>query len=231
VISVSRSVLETHRSAGYFRKVPDSVIYNISDMQHDSVQWTTRPPEKPLVFGYIGRLGEEKGIRILLEAARLVPRGGWSLKVAGAGRNGYVADLKKSYPEVEWLGFCNPREFYTPVDVVVVPSLWAEPLPYVVVEALHNDKALICAHSGGIPELLSLARSARMYRPKHVSELAMIMKEAIADKENWRRGHLVNQGVLDSFSEDSIVSQYLLAYGRESGTSVTVQTRDSGMYS
>ncbi|MEI9925795.1 MAG: glycosyltransferase [Bradyrhizobium sp.] len=106
---------DTHHRLGYFAKTPDKVIFNIADIR-DNVS-LARPSSDDLVFGFIGRIEAEKGIDIVLKAVDLLPDAGWRLKIAGAGAEPYVNDLKARYraDRTEWVGFANARDFYASI--------------------------------------------------------------------------------------------------------------------
>lgn len=214
VISVSRYVLDTHKRNGYFEGVSSSVIYNINEAKTCASPALDRDPSV-LSFGFIGQVKEEKGIAVLLEATRRLTSANWRLKIAGAGREAYVAHLQEKYrdPRIIWLGYRNAADFYNAVDVVVVPSLWPDPLPYVVIEALSSLKTLICARSGGIPELATLGKLVRTYDPRDVDALAEAMNEALRDPITWRRGGFQAQAASENaFEQQQIVAKYHRRY-------------------
>ena len=95
VVSVSDYVLQRHEQSGYFEEVPTSVIYNVMD--YPQAQLGNRLHGDPLIFGYIGKLEEAKGIRVLLNATKHLSRANWRLKIAGAGLDAYVAGLKEEF--------------------------------------------------------------------------------------------------------------------------------------
>ena len=43
---------------------------------------------------------------------------------------------------------------YQRIRTVLVPSIWAEPWGYVVVEALYQGRLLIASDMGGLPEMV-----------------------------------------------------------------------------
>ncbi len=107
---------------------------------------------------YFGRLVEEKGVDILIEAMQYLPA--ISLKILGEGPE--EASLRASVRRrglrnVEFLG---PRwgEYLRRVlsrcRFVVLPSSWHENLPYTILHAFSSGKAVIGADRGGVPELL-----------------------------------------------------------------------------
>jgi glycosyltransferase involved in cell wall biosynthesis len=211
LVSVSEHVLRQHRSLGYFKEVPASVIYNVMDAPLSAPMGTG---SGALVFGYIGKLEEPKGIQILLEATKLLTGSDWRLKIAGNGIDTYVRGLRERFPDprIDWLGFVSPAEFYFGIDVVVVPSMWADPLPYVTIEALFAGKSLIVAESGGIPEIASLGKTAGRFPAGDSVALAAEMELALSDPERWRNGGFLDPEDAARFAPSTVAEAYLARY-------------------
>lgn len=215
VVSVSQHAIDEHIGRRYLENVPYTVIYNIQGGAKPIRQKAdSGPASGDLVFGFIGRVEREKGIETLLEATRQLNQPSWKLKIAGRGLDGYIRNLKRIYtdPRIEWLGFTDSSEFYSSVDVVVIPSLWAEPLPYVVVESLHEGRSLICALSGGIPEIARLSRMVEFFPAGNEKALAEKMNLALASPEEWRDCKVTGALRLDAFREEYVVERYLREY-------------------
>ncbi len=212
VVSISGHVLDCHTQRGYFSESPSSVIYNIGG------KGTTPRPRnderKSLIFGYIGRLEDEKGIQVLLEATRYLSEPNWCLRVAGVGLDGYVSALKQQFSDtrIEWLGFADAQRFYASIDVTIVSSVWQEPLSRTVIETFASGKSAICAESGGIPEIASLGKVVATYPPKDARALAAIMNRAMLNSELWRDGGFRDEGALKLFTDTSIVASYHAIY-------------------
>jgi glycosyltransferase involved in cell wall biosynthesis len=193
------------------------VIYNIqSDIHIDTgrVSPSTEQAQDAFVFGFIGRITEAKGLKRLLEASRLMSQRNWQLKIAGDTLGDYAAQLMREYPDtrIEWLGRVPSQEFYGAVDVVVVPSIWHDPLPYVVVETFAAGKALICANSGGIPELARMGKQVGSYPADDTPELARLLDEAVLNPEQWRSGGFCDNRYRDAFSESAVNGKYSAVY-------------------
>lgn len=215
VVSVSQHALDEHSRRRYLQGVPARVIYNIQENASAAPLQSQSDGEMygDLTFGFIGRVEEEKGIETLLQATKLLWRASWKLKIAGRGLDSYVAKLSKKFddPRIEWLGFADARRFYSSVDVVVIPSLWAEPLPYVCVESLHAGRPLICVFSGGIPEIAKLSDVVEFFPAGDVAALAAKMNLALMRPERWRESK-VPASRLRVFQKDWVVQQYLREY-------------------
>jgi len=220
VVSVSEFTLDKHKQNGYLSGVASSVIYNIqsaSSPSSDLVQ-TSSEDNNVLTFGFIGRVEQEKGSETLLAATQHLDHQGWRLKIAGKGIEEYVARLRRNYPDprIEWLGFTTSSNFYKSIDVVVLPSLWNEPLPYVCVESLYSGRSLICAQVGGLPEIARLAHIVRFFAAGDEVELASIMNLALAKSDTWKIATPPSDSVLIRFSEKHIVDQYIGVYQHQS---------------
>jgi glycosyltransferase involved in cell wall biosynthesis len=216
IVSVSQHALDEHTKRDYLQTLPAAVIYNIQSV------FKTPLPQTPdggylsgdLVFGFIGRVEEEKGIETLLAATRQLGSSNWKLKIAGKGIDGYVDTLKRKYtdPRIEWLGFTDAAKFYSSVDVVVLPSLWPEPLPYVCVESLHAGKSLICTASGGIPEIARLSKIVEFFPAGNANALAEKMNLALNSPQQWRESEIPDESKLVAFREEYVVDRYLREY-------------------
>lgn len=123
-----------------------------------------QPASKPFTIGYVGRLVEEKGIHILLQAAAGL-RGEWRLRLVGSGP--YQAELAALAERlaiadriawVEWVASTDMPDQYRQLDVLVIPSLtrpnWKEQFGRVITEAMASGVPVIGSDSGAIPDII-----------------------------------------------------------------------------
>lgn len=124
------------------------------------------------VLSFAGRLVKEKGVNELLDAfehLRARHPGRLSLLVAGNVRESddpknekaaygkAVAARMAKMPEVHWAGSLKPaqmHDFLLAGDVFVMPSLWHDPFPTVMLEAAAAGLPIVAAARGGITEFL-----------------------------------------------------------------------------
>jgi glycosyltransferase involved in cell wall biosynthesis len=155
--SVDKYIALTDAIAAHLRR------YGIAD-SHIAVKPNGLPdpgPPSPLGDGflYLGRLAPEKGIALLLEAWQRHPAGTLGpLRFAGDGPlRSLVASVADGRSDVEYLGPLD-RDGVQAVlrasSVVVVPSVWHDVLPNVVVEALAAGRPVLGSALGGIPYLV-----------------------------------------------------------------------------
>jgi glycosyltransferase involved in cell wall biosynthesis len=109
-------------------------------------------------IGYLGRLSTDKGVDVLARAVAGLD--GTSLVLAGDSR--YVpaddvlrveAELDRLGPRVRRLGHVAPADLFCGVDVVVFPSVWAEPFGLVVAEAMASGVPFVVSDAGALPEV------------------------------------------------------------------------------
>jgi len=133
--------------------------------------------------GYFGGLSPLKGYHILLKAwvKALVKCHDKKLFMTKMGRLAGSAVLQKM--NVFAHGRLRLDEFerlWSRIGIVVVPSTWPEPAPYVVVEALLRGRLLIASNVGGIPELVTGAPGIKLVPPNDVEALADALDGALS---------------------------------------------------
>lgn len=177
VTAVGSEVLARHLHYGFFGHVPEArrrVIWNTASVAGIGADYVKPPVPGPLTIGYLGRISPEKGVDTLLRAARLLPTSGWRMLIAGAalGPLAPYEELARDLP-IEFVGFQSPKAFFERIDLLVAPSLWAEPLGRTVLEAYQAQVPVIGARSGGIAEII--ADEDWLVTPGDVGELAARM--------------------------------------------------------
>ncbi len=113
-----------------------------------------------LTIGYAGALAEHKGVHLLLEAVRSL---GWTatrVRLAGRGEDrDYIRRLHRLAEGLS-VDFVGPvpssqmPDFLGGLDVLVVPSVWPENLPIVVLEARAVGVPVLASRVDGITEMI-----------------------------------------------------------------------------
>jgi glycosyltransferase involved in cell wall biosynthesis len=213
LVGNSDYTLGVHRKAGYFAGVSARRLFNVVPLTRQ--ERARRDDAAQLVFGFIGRIEAEKGIEVVLAACARLGTADWRLRIAGTGGAEYVEDLRRRFPDqrIEWLDHTDADAFYRSVDVLLMASIWPEPLPRTLIEALAHGLPAICAEAGGIPEIAGLAARTISYPPTDVAALAAAMTEAIRDKTDWRSGGGFHEPAsLTLFSEAEVVARHREVY-------------------
>lgn len=104
---------------------------------------------------YVGRITEEKGIFVAIEAAA---ESGVTMKVAGDGPEIQRARARAAElaAPVEFLGRLDGQALVAArmgASFAVLPSIWREVLPLSALEAIASGLPLVVSDRGGLPEL------------------------------------------------------------------------------
>jgi glycosyltransferase involved in cell wall biosynthesis len=108
-----------------------------------------------LTFGFIGRISPEKGLHILLAALEQVHLDKpLTLRIAGGIQGDYAEGLHKKYRykagnnNIEWIGWIansDLKQFYSSIQMTVIPSIAMETGPLSLVESLFHRRPVLCS--------------------------------------------------------------------------------------
>jgi len=207
VIGISKFILDDHLRNGYFKNIPNKVIYNGFDIAKIKVRET----KNEIVFGYIGQINKSKGIELLLESTSKIKKYKWKLLIAGNIDDAYLNYLRtiNNSGQIEFLGHTKSDLFFKKIDVLVVPSLWNEPFGRVVLESIIQRKPVLGSNKGGISELLSNNKKY-LFNPTE-NELTFLLKKIILDS-SFLNDFLFDQVFNKSFMIENTVNQYLKVF-------------------
>lgn len=130
------------------------------------------PPQKGENYCYVGRLSEEKGIRTLLNVAKMLP---YRLTIVGGGP--LEAELREFYAADESIEFLGHQGWEKCKEVIasarfsVMPSEWYENNPFSVIESLCLGTPVLGANIGGIPELVVPGETGELFQSGDTQEL------------------------------------------------------------
>lgn len=154
------------------------------------------PPESPRAPSgtllYIGRLVTEKGLWPLLEAFQMQKTAS-TLLVAGEGplmepvrtliqTNGLEERIKL-------LGYLPPRclrPLLLESDLLIVPSIWEEPLGLVVLEGLACGVPVVATSVGGVPEMIQDGVNGQLVSPNDAVALANAIDGILGNPEKFQ---------------------------------------------
>lgn len=211
VVGNSNFILQHHLKHGFFPRVQSHVCFN----GYNSTLEELPPPPSGAAFtiGYIGRIGPFKGIELLLEAFCSLEESSATLHLAGVGEQAYETALRKRYssPFIIFEGFIKPEDLLNRIDVLVVPSLWHEPLPRVIFEAYAFGVPTIAARRGGIPEIVEHETTGLLFDPSETGSLVKAIHRLM--DSDFRKP--MREAALRKYSEfkpERIVANYLDIY-------------------
>ena len=128
-----------------------------------------------LQLGYFGRLDLAKGIDILIDALRRIPKAPLRLEIYAirqAGSDSYASRLQRRAANDRRIAFRAAlppdavRDAMRRCDIVAVPSRWLETGPLVVLEAFDAGTPVLGARLGGIAELVTDGKDGILAPPE-----------------------------------------------------------------
>jgi glycosyltransferase involved in cell wall biosynthesis len=178
--------------AGRVRVLPNAVACGVP-------QGSETPRARRDRFAFFGNVARHKGVLVLLDAAARTARAGADLRVALHGGLGwaeeafraeFAAALAAAAPTAQHLGPYERGEalgLMRAADWIVVPSLWWENAPLVILEARAAGRPVICSGIGGMAELVVDGVDGLHVPPGDAAALAETMAAAAADPALWAR--------------------------------------------
>lgn len=144
-------------------------------------------PDRPRLV-CVGRLCEQKGHLLLIEAAyRLISEGiDLELVLAGDGEKRPDIEamidslgLKQNIRITGWISSQQVREELQAAKALVLPS-FAEGLPVVIMEAMALRRPVLTTYVGGIPELVKQGENGWLFPAGSIDDLAHAMKSCLS---------------------------------------------------
>jgi len=90
---------------------------------------------------------------------------------------------------VTFTGFINHKDLANllcQADIFVQPSIWGEPFPLAVIEAMTAELPVIASRAGGLPEAILNGKTGLLVEPNNPADLADAMLQLLADKNRSR---------------------------------------------
>ena len=150
--------------------------------------------KRPLQLVYVGQIGEQKGVSILVHAliaANDSRIGAWI--VGGSAHTKKLeAKLKtavsesKTHTSIRFEGFhADPRPYYAAADWHIAPSVYQEPLGNIVQEAKIAGIPSIISNNGGLPELVADGIDGVILPAVDSDTIQQVLENLLKQPENW----------------------------------------------
>ncbi len=189
IIAPSKFISEIHIDSGVKR---EKVIFHRQGrtFQNLTPEMLNKKPSPTLRLGYIGQLIDIKGVHVILEALHLLPADAQlSLDIYGdLGKNiKYVKKLRQiagKDQRVRFMGLFGHdqiSEVFRELDIVIVPSLWYENSPNVILEAFAHKTPVIASNLGAMPELVIDEKCGLLFKAGDPKSLADVFKRLLED--------------------------------------------------
>lgn len=138
-------------------------------------------------FLFVGRLAEEKGVPVVLAAAALEPG---VLTLAGSGPLQALVEQAAESGHVVYVGELDREsvlEAMRRARAVVIPSVWFEGFPLVVLEAYATATPVIASRTGSLAEVVEDGVTGLLFDAGNPVALARLLRWAREHPEELRR--------------------------------------------
>ena len=177
IFAVSNSVKVDAEKRYNIKSEKIEIIYNGIETNKFNIRKSEINSENEnskIIIGAIGRLSEQKGFKILIEATKKTENENYLVQIAGTGNQELILKNKikelKLENRIELIGEVDSAIFLNKLDVFVLPSLW-EGLGLVILEAGAANKPTIASKIDGVKEILN-DDSSWLFEAGNSNELA-----------------------------------------------------------
>ena len=163
---------------------------------------------------YAGRLSKEKGIDILLQAAKILPSK-YNLIILGNGpEENKVRDVADSKTNVHYLGYQSKRNTISLIrgsDLLVQPSLM-EGVSSTILEAMACETCVVASDVGGNSEIINNDDTGVLIKPNNRKELSDIILDIMENNEKRSKLAIAGLKVVEKYDWKRIGQLYLDVY-------------------
>ncbi len=181
------------------------------------------PPSGTWALGVVALFRPRKGIETLLEAlavlrsrninVRLRAVGSFETPIYKAEVLGLAERLDLA-SAIDWIGFTrNVNRELAKINLFVLPSLFGEGLPMVVLEAMAAGLPVVASRVEGVPEAVIHRETGLLVEPGSVSQMARSIEEVIAGNVDYTElSHGARQRHADYFSDSKMAEGVARVY-------------------
>lgn len=220
LITVSLSLQQLMQEQGFSAQ---QITYVPNGVPAVSIHPRT-PPTGVWTLGMTALFRPRKGIEVLLEAIAALRSQDVSVRLRAIGpfeTAEYESEIKQLAQKlgveeaIVWTGFVHDISHeLRQVDLLVLPSLFGEGLPMVVLEAMAAGLPVVASRVEGIPEAIRHREEGLLVEPGSVSQLANAIEEFTAGEKIGYRQLSDNsrQRHAESFSSKAMAANVAQVY-------------------
>jgi glycosyltransferase involved in cell wall biosynthesis len=188
LIAPSQFVLDIHLKYGFFKNLKAVLLPHGIELKDSDYTDSIDPEKGNKEFINIlstSALTQQKGVDVLIRAFLKIKNKKLKLIILNSGLcESQMRNLAKSDERITFYGRLNNQDmekFYRIADVLVVPSVWYDVRPNVIVEAFKYGIPVVASNIGGIPELVKDNYNGYLFTPGDVEELKNILEKIAAE--------------------------------------------------
>lgn len=195
----------------------------------DPVVHSDRLDRQEWSLGMVALMRPRKGVEVALEAMQSIKANyGKDVRlrmIGGFETTAYEQEMKKMAYRLEvedvvdWVGFTNevPSEIRK-LDALLLPSLFGEGMPMVVLEAIAAGVPVVATQVEGTPEVIRDGREGFLAEPRDAQSFASCIRRMIAERTTWATmGNNALERHRQNFSDAKMAERVAKAYRRVLG--------------
>jgi len=194
VLAPTHPMAEALERAGVDPARIERLPYGIERGEQPVSPWRWNPGTEPLRLGFVGTLAPHKGLHVLLEAFAALAGHRVQLLVYGVPGDdeSYARRMQErieSLPGAEFLGRFPSAEIHrvmSGLHLLVVPSVWQENAPLVVLAALAAGRPVIGSDMPGLAELIESGHNGMRFEAGSVPALLRALSDLLGAPDSLR---------------------------------------------
>ena len=153
------------------------------------------PAKRQWTLGTVALMRPRKGIEVLLKALAILKSEGLPVRLRAVGgfeTPQYECQIKRLGGElgignlIDWTGFTQDVDAQlAQMDVFVLPSLFGEGLPMVVLEAMAAGVPVVATRVEGTPEAVRDGQDGLIVEPNDPADLAAAVRRLVRGEVDW----------------------------------------------
>ncbi|MCW4015246.1 MAG: glycosyltransferase family 4 protein [Candidatus Bathyarchaeota archaeon] len=197
------------------------VIHNWINLQKLEPYLKNIPANREKTVLYVGQVSKLKGTHLAVEAMTQLTKEIPDLKFRVIGSGPLLSTLRKKvkknglFHSICFLGTVNKETLfneYRKAKLFVCPSLWPDPCPTVVLEAMAFKLPVIASNIGGIPEMVNHGFNGFLFPAGDTAALAESVSKLVTNDELCSRFGENSYLAVKSFDINSQLSKLLSLY-------------------
>ncbi|PXX10158.1 glycosyltransferase involved in cell wall biosynthesis [Nitrosomonas ureae] len=152
-------------------------------------------PGPEWVIGSVALFRPRKGTEVLIQALASLRQAGRLVRLRAVGpfetmeyekTIKEMADRLRIGDMIDWIGFAQDvNAEFTRMDILVLPSLFGEGMPMVILEAMATGVPVVASDVEGIPEVLEHGKTGLIVPASDIKQLATAIGDLIDNKYDW----------------------------------------------
>lgn len=150
-----------------------------------------------------------KGFDVLMRAAEILWKERQDFRIVLTSRPPGVSARRPFVEQETWREEEELPYLYASSDIVVVPSIWAEPFGLTALEAMSCGNPVVASRVGGLTDFIVDDRTGVLFAPGDHVELAIKLNRLLDDKDYRRKiGENARRSVLPKYSWSRVIRDY-----------------------